>query len=156
MGKLEQQQKGLPENLLNKISEFTNKEQQGGFIMVHVDPEGSVIVSLRTNSEIANLALRQHLEDYLDEPKSSSAEKMKSEAEKFGIPKSILNKVLENSSKKAGGYLIVYIDQKGDPKIAFDTSSRMVKKGLKKGISQFLESVEFAESSFQPEGVENL
>jgi len=56
----------LPDKLLDKIYEYTQFRDSGGFIICHVSLNGNVVVREKTSSEVTRLALLKSLEFYLE------------------------------------------------------------------------------------------
>jgi len=67
MDQTENSNNGVPEVLLDKLYEFTNNGQQGGFILAYVDDTGNVSISCKVGSQIVELGLRKSLEKFLDQ-----------------------------------------------------------------------------------------
>jgi len=52
---------------LDKLYEFTNNGQQGGFILAYVDNNGAVSINCKVGSQVVELGLRKSLEKFLDQ-----------------------------------------------------------------------------------------
>lgn len=142
----ENENKGLPENLLNKILEFTNNGQQGGFYLATIDEAGSIAINCKMMSEVVDLALREHLEDFFSK-KAVKAEPKKQTRDHKGIPEDILKKIWDYNPSNQKGYMMVYVNQDGVPRIVYEASTLAIKQGLKRSLKKFLERIELAESA---------
>ena len=58
---------GVPEVIMDKLYEFTNNGQYGGFILAYVDNSGSVSINCKVGSQVVELGLRKSLEKFLDQ-----------------------------------------------------------------------------------------
>ena len=58
---------GVPEVVMDKLYEFTNNGQYGGFILAYVDNSGSVSINCKVGSQVVELGLRKSLEKFLDQ-----------------------------------------------------------------------------------------
>jgi len=67
MDQKENSKNGVPEVLLDKLYEFTNNGQQGGFILAYVDNSGTVSINCKVGSQVVELGLRKSLEKFLDQ-----------------------------------------------------------------------------------------
>jgi hypothetical protein len=52
---------------MDKLYEFTNNGQYGGFILAYVDNSGSVSINCKVGSQVVELGLRKSLEKFLDQ-----------------------------------------------------------------------------------------
>lgn len=67
MDQKDNNQQGVPEALLDKLYEFTNNGQHGGFILAYVDNSGNVCINCKLGSQVVELGLRKSLERFLDQ-----------------------------------------------------------------------------------------
>ena len=58
---------GVPEVIMDKLYEFTNNGQYGGFILAYVDNSGSVSINCKVGSQVVELGWRKSLEKFLDQ-----------------------------------------------------------------------------------------
>ena len=58
---------GVLEVIMDKLYEFTNNGQYGGFILAYVDNSGSVSINCKVGSQVVELGLRKSLEKFLDQ-----------------------------------------------------------------------------------------
>lgn len=141
----------VPENLLSKIFDFTNNGVQGGFILFNLNEQGDVNVSSKIGAEISHLGMLECLEEF--STKITKVEKKKETSDPSGIPTHILDSLYDYSGDIHKGYLLAYINKKGTPKVAYETSSISIKKGLKRAAKGFLDQVDLTNCSdhFQKE-----
>lgn len=67
----------------------------------------------------------------------------------FKIPDKFFNKLFEftGSEEANKGYILVYVDQNGNPIVRTETSSAIIEMGLRKALMRFLKEAEDNEKS---------
>ena len=74
------------------------------------------------------------------------------------IPDSFLEKMYEftGDGDSAGGFILAYVNDKGEPMVNCKIGSQIIEMGLRKALERFLEDLEMGEKATMDEGDTDL
>jgi hypothetical protein len=78
--------------------------------------------------------------------------------EEFNIPLSFLDQLIEftGTDDTSRGYILTYVDQKGNPMVLSRFSTQIIEMGLRKALEKYLIQAEEAEGGPNPPGFDDL